>query len=66
MSAANITQLPTPRRLSTSVKEDVTSPGMWRVEAVDYAHGGIAELTVFVGGGAEQRARAYAQWLYRT
>ncbi len=65
MSTANITQLPSPRRLSTSVKEDATSPGMWRVEAVDYARGGIAELTVFVGGAAEQRARAYAQWMYR-
>jgi len=38
---------------------------MWRVEAVDYGRGGIAELTVFVGEAAEQRARAFAWWSYR-
>ena len=64
MNTATITLLPRPTRLTTSVVEDVGTPGVWRVEAIDYGSGGIAQLTVFVGRDAERRARAYASWQY--
>jgi hypothetical protein len=64
MTAILIAQLPPPRRQKASINEDATTPGVWRVEFVDYAKGGLAELTVFVGREAEARARAFAHWRY--
>lgn len=65
MSAATITHLAAPRRVKTTVRQDATTPGVWRVETVDYAASGTAQLAVFVGGDAEARAREYALWKYR-
>ena len=65
MSVATITQLAVTRRLKTTVRQDATTPGVWRVEAVDYGASGISQLAVFVGGDAETRAREYALWKYR-
>lgn len=67
MSVATVTPLkPANRRLQTTVRQDATTPGVWRVESVDYAASGTAQLAVFVGGDAETRAREYALWKYRT
>jgi len=65
MSAATITQLAPARRVQTTVRQDATTPGVWRVEAVDYGASGTAQLAVFVGWDAETRAREYALWKYR-
>jgi hypothetical protein len=65
MSTATITQLAVNRREKTTVRQDKTTPGVWRVEAVDYSGGGMAEIAVFVGVDAETRAREYAHWKYR-
>lgn len=65
MSVATITPFAIARRLKTTVRQDATTPGVWRVEAVDYEGSGIAQLAVFVGGDAETRAREYALWKYR-
>lgn len=66
MTPATITELAVVRRQKTSIREDATSPGVWRVEAVEFGGSGCAELAVFVGAGAERRAREYACWKYRT
>jgi hypothetical protein len=65
MSVATITQLAVTRRMKTTIRQDATTQGVWRVEAVDYSGSGIAQLAVFVGGDAETRAREYALWKYR-
>ncbi|MFM9858921.1 hypothetical protein RUR49_10570 [Pseudoxanthobacter sp. M-2] len=65
MSAATITHLAAARRVKTTVRQDATTPGVWRVEAVDYSASGTAQIAVFVGGDAETRAREYALWKYR-
>jgi hypothetical protein len=65
MAVATITQLAVPNRVKTTVRQDATSPGVWRVEAVDYSGSGTAQLAVFVGVEAETRAREYAFWKYR-
>lgn len=65
MAVATITHLSSTNRLTTTVRQDASSPGVWRVEAVDYAASGTASLAVFVGGDAETRAREYAFWKYR-
>lgn len=65
MSAATIAQFAAPRRVKTTVRQDATTPGVWRVEAVDYTTSGTAQIAVFVGGDAETRAREYALWKYR-
>ena len=66
MAVATITQLAATRRVKTTVRQDATTPGVWRVEAVDYGGSGTAQLAVFVGVDAETRAREYASWKYRT
>ena len=38
-------------------------PGEWRAEAIDYDSEGECYVTIFAGPDAEQRARAYAQWM---
>lgn len=65
MSAATITDFAAARRVKTTVRQDVTTPGVWRVEAVDYSASGTAQIAVFVGCDAETRAREYALWKYR-
>lgn len=67
MSGATITPLITKdRRVRMTVRPDATTPGVWRVEAVDYGASGTAQLAVFVGADAETRAHEYALWKYRS
>ena len=46
--------------MQPEVVEDKISPGMWRVESVNYELDGEIYLAAFSGPAAEQQARAYA------
>jgi hypothetical protein len=46
--------------MQPEVIEDRISPGMWRVESVNYELDGEVYLAAFSGPTAEQQAKAYA------
>lgn len=46
--------------MQPEVIEDKISPGMWRVESVNYELDGEVYLAAFSGPTAEQQAKAYA------
>lgn len=55
-----------PRGIEVEVAEREDAPGNWTVEAVDTASEGEVYQAIFIGPKAEERARAYASWMYGT
>lgn len=53
---------PAPPEVQITERED--APGVWTVEAIDWASEGEIYQAIFAGPDAEQRARDYARFAY--
>ncbi len=48
--------------MQIEVFQDKEQPTLWRVEHIDIDGEGECFVTIFSGRGAEQQAKAYAEW----
>lgn len=53
-----------PRRREVALVESDDSPGVWIVEAIDWASDGGVYQAIFAGPQSRERALAYLDWVY--